>query len=660
MELKYRSDIDGLRAFAVLAVIIYHLNHHWLHGGFAGVDIFFVISGYLITKIIFSEISNNNFSFKTFYQRRINRILPVFFCVMLVTSVLSWCILLPEDFMLFLRALKSTTYFWENMFFAKNTVGYWDTSAESIPILHTWSLAVEEQFYIILPLILILLFKFKHLSSTKAIIITLTFISIISFLLAQFSPKSILLTKYNYYSLFTGRAGELLIGSILGILSYNRDRNPIIASGNSHKKPLLFKHNLISIIGFLSIISSVIFISDKLLFPSVWALLPTIGTGLILYFYHPQSLIARLLSLKPIVFIGKISYSLYLWHWPVIVLTRKFLFIEEFYKAKHYILVVIITLIFSLLSYYFVERPCRLKKRSFKFSFICYYLLPTLIIFSVYYTQKHTGFLNNQNKKILELYNLQREYLDSSKNYCMGKINGTCVFGDTTKQPKILLIGDSHAGHYSPYIDEAGKKYGFAVKIITSEGCTFLPEQFKLNIFYPEFKDNCTRMNNVVKKEMNNVNIIIYAGRYDAYNYNNRKGQLQYLIANYLPINIPKFRKKVIVLAQVPWIDTSEHEKFMVYFLHNKRYKFNSKNFITGQEKIPNELIEKGIFGKAIFFDPLKDLDEKSKKEWPVYRGLLAYSHDGHLGEYVTRQWSQEVLPKQYDFWTQLANEANQ
>ncbi|KFA59500.1 hypothetical protein A9G48_07375 [Gilliamella sp. wkB18] len=650
MELKYRSDIDGLRAFAVIAVIAYHLNHHWLHGGFIGVDIFFVISGFLITKIIYGEIINNTFSFKNFYQRRINRILPVFFFVMLFTAFFSWYILLPNDFMLFFRSLKSTTYFWENMFFAKHTGGYWDSSAESMPILHTWSLAVEEQFYIILPFILLLLLRLKQQSATKIALIVFVIIAFLSFLLAQISPLARLLTKYNYYSLLTGRAGELLIGSILGILSIYRDKDKYIGTN-------LAKNNVLTLIGFIGISLSVTLFSDKILFPSFWAIFPTISTGLILYFYHPKTIVSRLLSLKPIVFIGKISYSLYLWHWPIIVLSRKYLFVEQFYKPKQYFWIVVGTLLISILTYYFIERPCRLKKRSFKFSLIVYYILPVTVILTIYYAQKSTKFLNTHSLERLQLYYLQTEYLNPAENFCMGEIKGNCIFGDKTKQANILLFGDSHSGHYSPYLDEAGKKYGFAVKIINSPACTFLPEQIKLNVIPSEFKRKCLRLGKEVTKAIQEAKILIYAGRYNAYSYN-KKGKQQHLIINYLATNITKYNKKTIVLSQAPWINVKEHEKFMVYFLHNKPFK--SKKFITNQEKFANAMIQNSIYGKAIFFDPLNGLNEKSRKEWPIYKGLIAYSHDGHLNEYVTRLWSQEVLPTQQAFWQQLAKEANE
>ena len=655
MELKYRSDIDGLRALAVFAVIVYHLNNNWLPGGFIGVDIFFVISGFLITKIIYGEILNHTFSFKNFYQRRINRILPVFFCVMLFTSVFAWYLLVPNEFLLFLRSLKSTTYFWENMFFAQNTGGYWDTSAESMPILHTWSLAVEEQFYILLPFILLFLFKLKN-CSTKLILTTLSILALISFILAQISPYFVFLSKYNYYSLFTGRAGELLIGSIIGIISLNKDRNfssPI----QSEKHISLTKYNILTIFGLISLCLSSIYISDKLLFPSFWAIIPTISAAIILYYYQANTLVVKLLSLKPIVFIGKISYSLYLWHWPIIVLARKYLFIKEFNSIQQYCVVILITVILSILSYFFIEKPCRLKKRSFKFSFIFYYLIPVLIIFCGYYAEKQTKFLDFRYEERMKLYKLQGQYLDYSKNYCISRINGDCTFGDTSKKANIVFIGDSHSGHYSPYIDEAGKKYGFAVKIINAHSCSALPEQLEINLIDPRFKDDCVKLIEYEKDAIKNAKIVIYAGRYNGYYYEDN-GKGEHLIIKYLPTFIDRIKKKVIVLAQVPWIDTSEHERFMTYFLQNK--PFTSNKFITNDEKLANEAIKQAIKNKGIFFNPLDDLDEQSKKEWPIYKGLIAYSYDGHLGEYVTRQWSQEVLPKEKVFWEEIAKEANE
>lgn len=391
MTINYRADIDGLRAIAVLSVMIFHLNNDWLTGGFIGVDIFFVISGYLITKNIYSEMVNNQFSFKNFYQRRINRILPAFFVVIFASSFFAWYVLAPDEFSIFLESVKSTTYFCENIFFAEHTGGYFDLSADNMPILHTWSLAVEEQFYILLPFILLFVLKIKL--HTNNILIVLFVLSLISFSLAQISPNYYFLSRHNYYSLFTGRAGELLAGSIIGILTTSKNVCKISELNNI--KMISFYKNIFSISGLFIVICSIIFISNKYVFPSFITIIPVLGVVLILYFSDKNTLLYKFLSFRLFVFIGLISYSLYLWHWPIISLYKQYLIIDQLTDFIDYFFVISSIFILTLLTYFFIEIPCRKYKKSFKFSFCCYYLLPTIIIFSFYFLQTTTKFADN-------------------------------------------------------------------------------------------------------------------------------------------------------------------------------------------------------------------------------------------------------------------------
>lgn len=652
MHLKYRPDIDGLRALAVISVIVYHLNNRWLPGGFIGVDVFFVISGFLITKIIYREIISNQFSFKNFYQRRINRILPVFFSVMLCTSFVAWYLLLPDEFMLFLRSLKSTTYFWENMFFAKNTGGYWDSSAEQMPILHTWSLAVEEQFYIVLPLLLLFLLKIRFQTEKKllklsinTIILMLFVIAIISFALAQISPKYSLLNKYNYYSLYTGRAGELLIGSIVGILQIKID-------GYSPKKTYLHTFiftNIFTIIGSIGVIFSFFFISKKYLFPSIWTLIPTLGTALILYFYHPKTIITRIFSLSPLVFIGKISYSLYLWHWPIIVLAKKYLFIEHFVTFKHYAYVTITCIILSILSFYFIEKPCRKNNKSFKFSLIIYYILPSLLILSIYYIHKKNRFLDFRYKERVKLYDLQNTSNWSvKKNYCYSNIVGECIFGDLSKKPNMILIGDSHAGNMFSYMTQAGKMYGFSTRLVEYGGYTFLSGQ-KIE------DDNCQFVFNKTQIWIEDSDIIVYCARYSAF-----KDLMNEDFSNFLDILINK-GKTIIVLKDLPAL--SNNDIYFDSYLKNKR--ITNLNLLSHFEDEGNQIIENIIKNKknrVIFWDPFTGLTKKQLEQWPFYNGLLAYINDphSHLNAYTSDNFPKEVLPKQKEFWKKIAKIANQ
>lgn len=658
MNLKYRPDIDGLRAFAVLSVIIFHLNPHWLRGGFIGVDIFFVISGYLITKIIYIDILNKQFSFKVFYQRRINRILPVFFAVMFTTAFAAWYLLLPDDFMLFLKSLKSTTYFWENMFFAQNTGGYWDKSAETMPILHTWSLAVEEQFYILFPFLLLLLTGVKYQTRKKtaqlsrnSILVVLAFIALISFTLAQLSPQIVTLSGYNYYSLITGRAGELLIGSIIGILSAHKP------TANSRQKSGIIIKNSLSIIGFLMMVTSIFFLSEKRLFPSFWAVIPTIGAALIIFFYDKETIIAKLLSNKVLVFIGTISYSLYLWHWPIIVLAKQYLSIDKFSTVIEYLTVIVLMISMSLLSFYLIERPCRKYKKNFKFSFIIYYLTPSIIILSAYQLENKTESLSKlRYGDRVEISKLQKQYLNPESNFCHNE-TGTCLFGDKSKKPQILMIGDSNAGHYSPYIDEAGKKYGFAVRIMTADGCWIIPDFKKYDVLTK--KKSCVALNEVAINELENYKVIIYSQSFE-YGIPELNGAFSDVFPSFME-NIKKLKKEgknIVILGQIPFLTTNE------YNILNKEFLLNKINYpITISKKRiasdVNQYLKKNLDGIATTIVPLDYLSDDNKKLWPTYNGFIGYKDRGHLNEFVTRQWSQEVLPKQKEFWDEILSDIN-
>lgn len=213
-KIKYRPEIDGLRAIAVISVILFHFNHHWLPGGFLGVDVFFVISGYLITKIIVIDIENNQFSYKDFYNRRIKRIFPIFISVMFFSSLIGTLIFTYQDFNTLRKGIEFSTFFSANIFFAKKQ-GYFDLDANSNPILHIWSLSVEEQYYLIFPLFLIFGYK---LFRNKKIFFYLTFVLFLLSLGLTFIPDSYYTKYINIYYLSQLRFFELLIGSGLSFL----------------------------------------------------------------------------------------------------------------------------------------------------------------------------------------------------------------------------------------------------------------------------------------------------------------------------------------------------------------------------------------------------------------------------------------------------------
>ncbi|WP_165491616.1 acyltransferase family protein [Stutzerimonas kirkiae] len=635
--LQYRADIDGLRAVAVLAVLFYHINNAWLPGGFIGVDVFFVISGYLITRIIYTDVLAGTFSFREFYRRRINRILPVLFFVCLVVFCIAWYLFLPEDFLLFLRSLSRVAYFSQNLFFAQQTGGYWDPEAETFPLLHTWSLAVEEQFYFIAPALLLVLFKCGL--RTSAAVLVLILLACASFSLAQFSPNSEYLTKYNYYSLFTGRAGELLVGAVVGLLSLHG------------RVPGSVLSNALGIAGVAGIALSYAFISQAVPFPSYWTLVPTLSTAALIYAGAGGSLASRLLSTRAMVFIGAISYSLYLWHWPIIVFVR-YLFVDEL-NLPWAGFVLVATFGCALFTYYCIEQPCRRIRRSFRFSLVLFYLLPAALILGVYTLNKKSDFLSpDQVDERYRLYSLQKQYY-LGDGYCHNETDGECVFGDPDKAPTVLLVGDSHAGHYAPYIAEAGRRYGFSARVITADGCLPIPDPHGRVNFKGDSR--CiTQVTPRVAKEIEHFDNIIFAANWDMRLRivdDLRDGQLVDFPA-YLG-GLRERGKNVVLLERIPRISGKEYNRWFVYFLRGWDWP-------GGELLLEDDAVVRGWLGqvaengRAQLFDPLEALGE-AKRSWPIYNGQMAYKDVGHLNEYVTRQWAGEVLPKQAGFWRQFA-----
>jgi peptidoglycan/LPS O-acetylase OafA/YrhL len=311
MKLTYRPEIDGLRAIAVGAVILYHaqitiLGHQPFKGGFIGVDIFFVISGYLITSIILKElVTSGSFSFKHFYERRIRRILPVLLFVMLVSLPFAWLYLLPSSFIDFSKSIISSLGFSSNFYFHYSGQEYGALGELIIPFLHTWSLSVEEQFYILFPIVLLIIFKYFR----KYLIHILILGFIISLGLADWGSRNY--PSASFYFLHA-RMWELLAGSILAYFE--------ITLGHRSKNKTL--NSILPVIGLFLIGHSILFFNDEMFHPSFYTLTPIIGVCLVIWFSSKNEIITKILSTKFFVVIGLISYSLYLWHYPVFEFAR--------------------------------------------------------------------------------------------------------------------------------------------------------------------------------------------------------------------------------------------------------------------------------------------------------------------------------------------------
>ena len=331
---KYRPDIDGLRAIAILSVVLYHAIR--LEGGFIGVDIFFVISGYLISTIIFSSLEDNSFSFIEFYGRRIKRIFPTLILVMIAVYTLGWFVLLGDEYKQLGKQITGGAGFISN-FILWNESGYFDNAAVTKPLLHLWSLGIEEQFYIIWPLLL--WFTWKQHLNLLAITIALAVISfVLNIIYVQADAVA------TFYSPQT-RFWELMIGSILAYIMIN-NQNLLVNLKQRYTDAL-------SIFGIGLIIIGFIFITEKNYFPGWWALLPTLGTMLIISAGPGAWFNRMILSNRILVWFGLISYPLYLWHWPLL----SFAHILEYQRPSFEIrfIAVLISILLAWLTYQFIE-----------------------------------------------------------------------------------------------------------------------------------------------------------------------------------------------------------------------------------------------------------------------------------------------------------------
>ena len=415
MKIKYRPEIDGLRAIAVFSVIFYHANvnffgYHLFQGGFIGVDIFFVISGYLITSIILKELlTTGSFSFKYFYERRIRRILPVLLFVMLVSIIFAWIYMLPSSLLDFVESILYSLSFISNYYFYFSGQEYGAESSLLKPFLHTWSLSVEEQYYIFFPFVIIIVFKYFN----KYLIHTLFLFFFISLIVSDWTSRNNLSISFYF---FHTRIWELLTGSLLAYFE--------IKHSNRNKYPKL--NLILPTVGLLLIGHSIIFFNDTMLHPSYYTLLPIIGVSLVIWFSNKAELMTKILSNKLIVWFGLISYSLYLWHYPVFAFARITYFFQDNILLE--LSSGILILILSIFSYYFIEKP--LRNKNFRFNKLVIIILSSLllIILFSFFAFKENGFKTKLPKIFQEKLWEENISLHQTKN-----------------SQKVFLIGDSHA-----------------------------------------------------------------------------------------------------------------------------------------------------------------------------------------------------------------------
>lgn len=450
---KYRPDIDGLRAIAILSVVGFHAFPDWISGGFVGVDIFFVISGYLISGIIFSNFEHNSFSYGEFYLRRIRRIFPALILVLCASFTFGWFILLAGEYKQLGKHMAAGAGFVSN-FALWDEAGYFDSAANTKPLLHLWSLGIEEQFYIVWPLLLGFVWKRKH----NFLVITLL-IAAASFAINVYTVKGDEVAAF--YSPLS-RFWELMIG---GILAYSTLHNRQYLIKNPDRR---------SLIGLLLIVTAILFLNENREFPGWWALFPSIGAFFVISAGGNARLNRDLLGSRVLVWCGLISYPLYLWHWPLLSFAH--ILEGESISNEIRIAAVAISFVLAWLTYWLIEKPVRFGGRGkAKAALLCFLML--VIGYIGYNTYARDG---------LTFRNIQREFFtydwESGYRYNQCFINGerassafapycSGVEQSRSSKPLVFLWGDSHAASLYRGLNSQSKIANFELAQFNASGC---------------------------------------------------------------------------------------------------------------------------------------------------------------------------------------------
>ncbi|NOS80146.1 MAG: acyltransferase [Nitrospira sp.] len=494
--MNYRREIDGLRALAVIPVILFHAGFQTFSGGFIGVDVFFVISGYLITSIIHAEQQAGTFSIIKFYERRARRILPALFLVMAVSIPFAWLWLLPTDIKDFSQSLIAVSVFASNILFWRES-GYFKTANELKPLLHTWSLAVEEQFYVLFPLFVLLTWRLGKRWMIGLLIATMFF----SLALAQWSAFN---KPVAAFFLLPTRGWELLIGAILAFYKstmktttgYVVSRNIIYQAGSA--------------IGLAMILYAVFAFDKNTPFPSLYALVPTIGTALIILFAYPQTAIGALLGYKAFVGIGLISYSAYLWHQPLFAFARHRALVDP--GVLVLLLLSLAAILLAYFSWRFVEQPFRKRGSISRGNIIAMSCFLTIVISTIglygHYTNGY-GFYSNVEVERLDNIQHRMRVNHGLSEVCEDKFT-LAAECRTADEPEILLWGDSFAMHLMQGL--IASKPDLKIIQMTVSVCGPILDIAPINATYTEtWSRDCLQSNDLVYEWIKSNKTLKYA-----------------------------------------------------------------------------------------------------------------------------------------------------
>lgn len=635
---KYRKDIDALRGISILSVFIYHLFPNIIPGGFIGVDIFFVISGYLISSIIFTELESNSFSFINFYIRRIKRIFPALIVVSILFYSYGFFVLFPDEFSSFGRHLGSSSLFLSNLTLYRE-IGYFDLASEYKPLLHLWSLAVEEQFYLLWPTILWLSFKISKKSSIqnskKKIPITI----IVIITLLSFSANiylNLIENKNNLAFYFTGsRLWEMSLGSLAAIYFVNKKIN---------LSKLIFE--VLVAFCFLIILASIFSINHSNKYLPFLIVAPLLSVLFLLIFHRNivgELKLGKILHNQTLIFVGLVSYPMYLLHWPLISFSKIINGEKiDLWKASLIFLTVILS---SFTIYKYIERPIRKMKSNFIVLFLCVLLSIAGILGFCSYVKIILPYVSYKIPESINVTNSFDDWNFPTVNMKKITVEGEDFYKIGDSGHITLFFGDSNAEQYAPYIDKLVTKTGNLKSAVfaTRGGLCPLPNVGRS-------KDEIDFVNKVMKYALfSEVKEVVITGQWASYlggtarNYLYSDGNIS--MEHYLRKAIRGFKnfifdltssgKKVYIISSIPYgLEYGPKRFFSRSFTgnwtfqpkHADRYKWDNFNF-----RAKNILLEISEYSGAIIINPEIFLCKNDYCLTSTEDGLPIYKDEGHL-----------------------------
>ncbi|WP_173238171.1 acyltransferase family protein [Legionella antarctica] len=652
--MTYRPDIDGLRAIAILLVLIYHGGLSLFPSGFIGVDIFFVISGFLITGIIHNSLNNNFFSFIDFYNRRLWRLQPVLICLIFFTMLVTLLFYLPDDLIQYSRSARKTCLFISNLFFNQTTTGYFSPDTHQLPLLHTWSLSIEWQCYLILPLVLYCL---DRIFSRRNLIGVIYFLTFVSLLFSLHYSKT--LPEQTYYQ-FSSRIFEFLIGASIALISL---------------RPISINKYILNGIGGGALITIFYIASlDHILlgYPNLYAFAVCAATGFLIVLgdLYPAEPVIRLLSFRPMVFIGLLSYSLYIWHWAVFSTLRYQSIVET---PVILIVAYVFAFILAYFSWKYIEIPSRrMKQIKFQYTVCSLLLLPILTVYTAdYFIKANLGFPQRFNHELVNIYQQLDQFSSWQRPLCIGNkktdIDTQCKIGAKKLNSKTgLMIGDSFSNHYWGFMDILGQAANVSMLAQGTSSCLTLPGidlydwwHFK-NQIYGECHDQTAKYYRMIKDNHYNYviigqvwtnylseNIINYLG--DERSLPLTKKRIEIALDNALNI-ISESGAKPILIKSTALMQDNFHDCF---FKHIKlRQPYSSKQCSFHLTPSEGDKWFEYLFNKMkvkypmlIVMDPKKVQCQNNICRADI-NGVPVYRDAGHITDYASYQFGVLYLQK--------------